>query len=121
MLTYAPNVCRQTDTEHTHYDIALEVPLNTNQIQALHDIAARVGGQTAGQVIQRILELRETGIDLHQYGIILMNVTTLPLYQHCVKGLAESPVIDWDYRLTPGDTVPQPPPEHVWVGHVRHR
>ncbi len=118
---YRPSVCHQADGIHTHYNIILikhPSPDTTNE-DLLRKLAGKVGGRTAGQVIERLLEKREY---LYRYGIDYIKVETLPTYQICHKGENESPAVDWDVRLfSPYVDAPPPPPGNPQVGRIRHR
>lgn len=124
MIIYRPSICRQTSDLHTHYNIVLsKVPLiNDQDIDLIRKMAAKVGGRTAGQVVELLIEKRGLGFNLSLYGIEFIDKETVPLYQVCYKNGVESPSIDWDTMLfTPVVETPNvAPTSGPKVGRIRH-
>lgn len=119
MINYHPSVCHQTDSAHVHYQLVLLHPEKfASDLDALRILAGRVGGQTAGQVIERVQELINIGFNLRMHGIDYMRTESIPLFQVCHKGEKLSPSIDWDAWLfvpivPPTQNAPQSIPTRV--------
>lgn len=123
-VIYRPSVCRQTADTHIHYSLVLvESPLpDIPNKHLLRRLASKVGGQTAGQVIQNLLEKRDIGFDINQYGVDYIKIESLPSFQVCHKGEVESPSVDWDAPLfTAAVVYPPIPLANAKVARIRHR
>ena len=91
------------------------------QLDILRELSGRVGGQTAGQVIQALLYQKSIGINLVQYGVAYIQQESIPLYQVCHKGEEDSPAVDWDkWLFVPTPVVAPLPPANTMVGYIRH-
>ncbi len=120
---YRPSVCRQTESEHIHYNIVLlrSPSKDATNEDLLRKLSNKVGGQTASQLITILLEKRDLGIDLNLYGIDYIKTEVLPDHQVCHKGEVGSPSIDWDTWLFVTYQEPSPrPPANPKVARIRH-
>ncbi len=121
---YQPSVCRQTSTVHTHYNIILfkQQPFRVlSNLDALQNLARRVGGQTAGEVVTALLYRLSVGWSLHCLGVEYLNTEQLPLSSHCHTGEVGSPASGWDRPLfVPFQHITVPPPAHAKTTTIRH-
>jgi hypothetical protein len=116
------SVCKQTATEHVHYELRLLNPSEfATTLDVLRRLANVVGGQTAGQVILHLQDKINDGFDLNVYGIDYLKIVTIPLHQLCYKAETTSS-IDWDEWLfiTPYPDVPPEPTHPPYVGRITH-
>jgi len=122
MVNYRPSVCYQTDASHVHYNIIMQVEKPLSDIQRLREIARRVGGATAGQVIEILYDKIAIGVDLTRYEIVRIQKESLPTHQVCHKGEDESPSIDWNGWLFIAGSVgiDDKPPANVRVAYIDH-
>lgn len=116
-------MCKQIGDEHIHYNIVMINPdKHLTDLDMLKSIASRIGGATAGQVVLKIIELRQLSVDLSMYGIDFMQTEPISTYQICHKDEDQSPSVDWDKWLfiehdTSGD---DRPPANARVAHITH-
>lgn len=122
MINYHPSVCHQTDTFHMHYNIIMQKEKPLSDLQRLQDLAGRVGGATAGQVVEALLDKIAIGFDITLYGVVRIQKEALPTHQICHKGENDSPSIDWDkWLFIPTPVVEDRPPANARVAHISHK
>ncbi len=128
-------VCHQTPTAHTHYNIVIckrarerSRDIAQPDLAALRDLAQRVGGQKAGQVVEALQYLIFKHRNLVLYGVEFLNTERLPLYQVCAKGRLDrqgrldSPAIDWDkWLFIPPPAIVPIPPGTVRTATISHK
>lgn len=113
------SVCKQTATEHTHYEIVLVRPSKfATTLNVLRTLANKVGGQTAGQVVTHLLEKPDPSL----YGVDYIKVVRVPAYQICSKETSAAPSLDWERWLfvTPNPDETTPVNNNVYVKHISH-
>lgn len=122
MINFHPSVCYQTGSFHIHYNIVLTRETILSDIQSLRELSGRVGGQTAGQVVEAILGLIGLGFDVSSYGVSRVHKEVLPIYQVCHKGEEGSPSVDWGtWLFLPTPIIESRPPASALVAHISHK
>ena len=92
-----------------------------SDLERIQEIGRKVGGRTAGQVVEAVLAQKSIGFNLNVYGIDYIQKESLPLWEICHKGEANSPSIDWDKLLYGAIAAPATTPvKDTPVAHIRH-
>lgn len=119
---FRPSICHQLPDSHIHYMIILtKPPTQQTNLEILQCLSSKLGGSTAGGLIQAIQAKTAQGADLSYYGIRYLKVETIPIYEVCHKNETTSPNVDWDMPLfTPAPPSTQIPPKPPFVAKINH-